>query len=199
MSHWPLSLWVNFIILRVEFNGLYVYEYYMLWVDLTRLCVIFILLYVFVMYNFCTMNVHISICFCHAQLCTNDFQYYYRFSECTSLYEWLSIFFWIFGMHISVRMTSNIILAWVLVMNIFVRLTIHIILEWVFVMHIFVRMTINIILVWVFVMHTFLYEWLFILFLYGFRHAHLSTNDYPYSYWFLSCTSFYEWLSKLLL
>ena len=65
------------------------------------------------------------------------------FLSCTSLYKWLSIFFWIFVMHISERMT------------------IHIVLD--------------------------------------FRHAHLSTNDYPYSHGFLSCTSQYEWLSILFL
>ena len=58
----------------------------------------------------CTLNVRISIFFCHAQLWTNDIQYYYRFSSCTSLYKWISIFFWIFVMHISVRMTFNILL-----------------------------------------------------------------------------------------
>ena len=47
-----------------------------------------------------------------------------------------------------------------------------------FVMHNFVRMTMyNII---------------------DFRHAHLCMNDYPYSFRFLSWTSLYEWLSRLL-
>ena len=31
----------------------------------------------------------------------------------------------------------------------------------------------------------------------GFCHAHLCTNDYPYSYGFSSSTSLYEWLSIL--
>ena len=33
----------------------------------------------------------------------------------------------------------------------------------------------------------------------GFRHAHLCTNDYPYSYGFSSCKFLYEWLSILFL
>ena len=33
----------------------------------------------------------------------------------------------------------------------------------------------------------------------GFRHVHVCTNDYPYSYVFSSCTCFYEWLSILCL
>ena len=45
----------------------------------------------------------------------------------------------------------------------------------VFVMHIFVGMTIYIIL--------------------GFRHAHFFTNDFPYYFWFFSCTSLYKLLS----
>ena len=47
-------------------------------------------------------------------------------------------------------------------------------------MYIFVRMTIHIIF------------WM------GFRHAHLYTNDYTFSYWFSSCTSLYGWLSMFL-
>ena len=46
-------------------------------------------------------------------------------------------------------------------------------------MHIFVRMTIHIVI--------------------GFCHAYLCTNDYPYYYWFLSCSSLYKWLSLLFL
>ena len=129
MSHLPLSLWVNFIILRVELTRLYVYEYYMLWVDLTWLFVIFILLYVFVMYNFVLWMSILVYVFCHAQLCTNDFQYYYIFLSCTSLYKWLSkLFLWVFVMHIFVRMTIHIILVWIFFMNIFVRTTIHILM-----------------------------------------------------------------------
>ena len=71
---------------------------------LTRLCVIFILLYVFVMYNSVRMTFHISTCFFHAQLCTNDYPYYNNFLSCTSLYKWLSISLNVFVMHVSLRM-----------------------------------------------------------------------------------------------
>ena len=47
--------------------------------------------------KFCTLNVHINICFCmgfcHAHLCTNYYPYSYGFLSCTSLYGWLSIIF----------------------------------------------------------------------------------------------------------
>ena len=63
MSHWPESLWVNLIILRVNLTRLYVYDYYSLWSHLTYLCVKSILLYVFVMYNSSRMTFHISVWF----------------------------------------------------------------------------------------------------------------------------------------
>ena len=88
MSHLPQSLWVNFIILRVDLTQSYVYEHYMLWVDLTRLCVISILLYIlsyknlnkllsilvyfYVIHNSVQMTMNFIIWFCHAQLCMND-------------------------------------------------------------------------------------------------------------------------------
>ena len=115
--------------------------------------------------QFCTLNVHISICFCmgfrhahlctndhpyyscmgfrHAHLCTNDYPYSYGYSSCTFLYEWLSIFISVFVIHISVRMT------------------IQIIFEWVFVMHIHVLMTT-------------IYFWI------GFCHAHFCTNGHHF-------------------
>ena len=108
----------------------------------------------FFMHNFVRMTIHIIFCFWHAHLCTNEYPYYYRYSSCTSMYELLSIFFWVFVMHIFVQMTTHIILGFV--MHIFVRVTIHISMG--FVRHIFVQMTIHI--------------------LTGPRHAHLCTNDY---------------------
>ena len=84
--------------------------------------------------QFCTLNVHINICFCmgfrHAHFCTND-------------YPFLCV--WVFVMHISVRMT----------------------------IHFFLNC---------FSLCTYLYEWLSISLCIGFRHAHLGTNDYPYSF-----------------
>ena len=127
MSHWPYSLLVNFIILRVDLTWLYIYEHYMLLVDLTRLCVISIyhtflscttlykwlslLVYVFDMHNFLQMTIHIIFDFCHAHLCTNDYSYYFWILSCTSLSEWLSILFLVFIMHISVRITIHIIIG----------------------------------------------------------------------------------------
>ena len=125
LSCTTLCEWLS-IFLWVELTWLYVFEYYVLWVDLTRLCVIFILLYVFVVYNFVLwmsilvnvfvmhnfvrMTFNIIIDYRHAHLCTNDYPYSFGFSSCTSLYKWLSIFFWIFVMHISERMTMHIFL-----------------------------------------------------------------------------------------
>ena len=80
-------------------------------------------------------------------------------------------------------------------------------------MHISVRMTFNIILDFCdaqlctndypysfrFLSCTSLYERLSIYYsCMGFRHSYICTNDYPHSCWFLSCTSLYEWLSILL-
>ena len=68
-------------------------------------------------------------------------------------------------MHIFVRMTIHTHFVWVFMVHISVPMTIHILFVWVFFMHISIRMTIHI--------HM------------GLRHAHLCTNDYPYS--FLMC------------
>ena len=81
--------------------------------------------------QFCTLNVHISICFClgfrHAHLCTNYYPYYscmgfrhallctndchilmgFRHAQfCTNDYPFLCV--WVFVMHIFVRMTIHI-------------------------------------------------------------------------------------------
>ena len=77
--------------------------------------------------QFCTMTAHISICFdmhnfvwvtmhiifgfLHANLCTNDLPYYYRFLSFTSLYEWLLIFLGVFVTHIVVLKTIHIIMG----------------------------------------------------------------------------------------
>ena len=114
--------------------------------------------------QFCTLNVHINICFCmgfrHAHLCTDDCPYSYGF----------------FVMYIFVRMTIHIILVCIFVMYISIRMTIHILMDFChvhlctndypyyscmgFVMYTSVRMDIHIIM--------------------GFRHAHLCTDDYPF-------------------
>ena len=116
----------------------------------------------------------------------------YGFSSCTSLYEWLSIFLWVFVMYIFVRMTIHIILVWFFVMHISVRMTIHILMGflhahictndypfpcvWVVVMHISVWMTIH-------------FYWT------CFCHVHVCMNDYPFPcVWVLSCIFLYKWL-----
>ena len=53
------------------------------------------------------MTIRIILDFCHAYFCTNDYPYYFRFWSCTSLYEWLSMLFLVFVMHISIRMTIH--------------------------------------------------------------------------------------------
>ena len=42
-------------------------------------------------------------------------------------------------------------------------------------------------------------KFIIIIIIMGFRHAHLCTNDYPYSYGFSSCTYLYKWLSIFFL
>ena len=99
----------------------------------------------------------------------------YGFSSCTSLNEWLSIFLFVFVMHIFVWMTINIILEWVFVMHNFVQMTIHILMGF---RHV----------------HLCTNDYPYYSCT-GFRHVHFCTNDYPYSYGFSSCTSLYKWLS----
>ena len=168
-----------------------------------------------VMHNFVRMTIHIIFGFSHAHLFTNEYAYYYRFLSCISLYEWLFIFFWVFVMHISVLMTIHIPLGFChanICMNdypYYFRISsctsmykwISIFLL-VFVINIFVWMTIH----FCFLSWARFYEWLSI---FGFRHAHVCTNDYRYPYgffvmhifvqmtihiWFSSYTCLYEWL-----
>ena len=105
------------------------------------------------------------------------------------------------AMHISVRMTIGIIFGF---------LHVHLctneypyyfwfssytsLYEWasiiflIFIMHISVRMTIHIIFDF---SHT-LSVRINIHIIFDFRHAHICTNDYPYYFWFSSCTTLYE-------
>ena len=126
MSHWPFSLWENLIIL---------------WVQLTRL-------YVFCHVQFCTLNVHINICFWmgfrHVHVCTNDYPYSYGFSSCTCLYEWLSILLCMGFRH--AHFCTN---------------------DYAFLLNGVSSCT-------------FLYKWPSISFLMGFCHAHFCKNDYPF-------------------
>ena len=115
--------------------------------------------------QFCTLNVHINICFCmgfrHAHLCTNDHPCSYGFSSCTSLYEWLSILF-LYGFS-----SCKCLYEWLPISLWMGFRHVHVCTnyypfpcEWVLVMYISVRMNI----------HSF---WM------GFRHVHVCTNDYP--------------------
>ena len=116
------------------------------------------------------------------------------------MYEWPSIFLWVFVMHICVRMTINFFLygfssctfmyEWLSIFFLYRFLSCIFLYEWlsiflgVFVMHICVQMTIHIIFVWFFVVHNFF------------------TNDYPYSfgfivmYIFVQMTICYQFLSN---
>ena len=133
----------------------------------------------------------------------------YGFSSCTCLYEWISIFLWVFVMYMFARMTIHIILVWVFVMYISVQMSIHILIG--FVMYMFVWMIIYFFGMgfrhvhvctndYPFILNgisscTFLYKWLSTSLWMGFCHVHLYTNDYPFLLnAFLSCTCLYEWL-----
>ena len=123
------------------------------------------------------MTIHNILGFCHANLCTNDYPYSYGFSSCKSLYEWISIFLWVFIVHIFVQRNIHIIMGFChahlctnaypyyygfsLCTYFYVWLSI---LKWFFFMHIFVQTTIHVIM--------------------GFRHTHLCTNDYFVSNFF---------------
>ena len=64
--------------------------------------------------HFCTNDYHFFfwIGFRHAHFCTNNYHFFLNgFSSCTFLYEWLPFLcIRVFVMHISVRMTFNILL-----------------------------------------------------------------------------------------
>ena len=99
----------------------------------------------------------------------------YGFSLWTCLYEWLSIFLWVFVMYMFVRMTIHIIVDGFSSCT-FLYEWLSISFDWVFVTYMFARMTIHILM--------------------GFRHVHVCTDDYPYyCYGLSSCTRLYEWLS----
>ena len=117
----------------------------------------------------------------------------YGFSSCTCLYEWLSIFLWVFVMYMFLRMTIHIILMGFPHVHVCTN-DYPFPCVWVFVMHISVGMTIH-------------FFWM------SFRHAHFCTNDYPFlcvwvfvmhisvgmtihffMYGFSSWTFLYEWL-----
>ena len=103
-----------------------------------------VFVWVFVMYMFVRMTIHISMRFRHVHVCTNDYPYYYV---------------WVFVMHISVQMTIYPLLFvmgfrpvhvctndYPFLLNGFSSCTflygwLHYHFEWVFVMYISVRMT----------------------------------------------------------
>ena len=125
MSHWPLSFLVNFIILQVEMNLVVCFVMYkfVLWMSILT----YVFVWVFVLYMFVRMTIHILMGFRHVHVCTNDYPHYCvwvfvmhisvqmtihsflnGFSSCTRLYEWLPFLcVLVFIMHISVRMTIH--------------------------------------------------------------------------------------------
>ena len=106
----------------------------------------------------------------------------YRFSSCTSLYEWLSISFCMGFRH--AHFCTN---DYPFLLNEFSSCTflyewLPFLFEWVFVMHISVRMTT--ISFWMGFRHThFCTNDYHSISLYrGFRHAYFCANDFPYSF-----------------
>ena len=149
--------------------------------------------------QFCTLNVHINICFCmvfcNAHLCKNDYPYSYGFPSWTSLYKLLSMLFLYGFRHVHLctndypyfmgfRHAHFCTKDYPFLLNgfsscIFLYKWLPFLFELVFVMHISVWRTIHIFLTG-FSSCTFLYEWLSISFFIGFRHAHFCANDYPF-------------------
>ena len=163
----------------------------------------YVFVWVFVMYMFVRMTIHISMGFRHVHVCTDDYPYYYwfchvhvctndypflfnGFSSCTCLYEWLSISFeWIVVMHIYIRMTT--ISFWMDSCHVHYCMNDY---------HLFLKG---------FSSFTFLYKWLPFLFEWivvmhisvrmttisfwmDSRHIHFCTNDYHFVlYGFSSC------------
>ena len=129
--------------------------------------------------------------FLHAHLCTNDFKYSFWFFSCTSLYEWISIFFWIFVMYYSVPMTLNSLLDFchtLLCMNdypySFRFSSCTSLYEWLSILYLYGFSSCTSLYEWLFILFlygfsscTFLYKWLSI-FIWVFRHVHLFTNGY---------------------
>ena len=74
-----------------------------------RITIYLLFVWVFVMHISVQMTIHILMGFCHAYFCTNENPYSscMGFRQCTFLYERLSIFLWVFVMHIYVRMTIH--------------------------------------------------------------------------------------------
>ena len=101
----------------------------------------------------------------------------YGFSSCTCLYEWVSIFLWVFVLYMFVRMTIYIILMGFRHVHVCTN-------DYPFPLNGFSSFTC-------------LYEWLSNSLCIGFHDAHFSTNDYPILLnGFSSCTCLYEWLSN---
>ena len=92
MSHWPLSLWVNFIILRIELTRFCVFVVYnfVLWMSILE----YVFVWVFVMHIFVRMTIHIILVWVF---------FMHIFVRMTIHI----IVVWVFVMHISVRMTIN--------------------------------------------------------------------------------------------
>ena len=133
--------------------------------------------------HFCMNDYPYCFCtgFCHAHFCTNYYPSYscmgfchahFRTNDYPYYYGFLSrtwLYEWLSILFLYWFSSCKFLYEWLFIFL------------WVFVMHIFVRMTIH------------------ISFWMGFCHAYSCTNDYSYSYGFLSWTWFYEWISILFL
>ena len=130
--------------------------------------------------QFCTLNVHINICF---------------------LYGFLSCDCGVFGLGLLMRDTLDISSGWKCIVSV-PHLIKHVNNSW---CHIdlchfewnFIILQVVINSVVCFVMYNFVL-WMSILtyvFVWVFFHVHVCTNDYLYPYWFSSCTCLYKWLS----
>ena len=159
----------------------------------------YVFVWVFVMYMFVRMTIHISMGFRHVHVCTNDYPYF-----CI----------WVFVMHISVQMTIYpLLLNGFSSMDMFVRMTIH--FFWIGFRYVHVCTNDYPFLLNGFSSCTFLYGWLSISFelvfvMYMFvqmttiyfwmdcRHLHFCTIDYHIVLNGLSSFTFlYEWLPFL--
>ena len=172
MSHWPLSFWVKLHHFTSWIDSVVCFVMYnfVLWMSI----LIYVFVWVFVMYIFVRMTIHIAMGFHHVHLCTNDYPYYYGFSSCDPLYEWLSISLGFRHVHFCTNdyhfflngfSSCTFLYEWL-----------PFLFEWIFAIHISIRMT-----------TISLYM--------GFRHAHyVQMTFHILCIWISSCTFLCEWL-----
>ena len=141
MSHWPFSFWVKLhhFTSWIDWVVCFVMYNFVLWMSVLT----YVFVWVFVMYIFVRMTIHILMDFRHVHVCTNDYPYYSCIGFChvhVCMNDYSFPCVWVFVMHIYVRMTIHFLV------NGFLSCTclyewIPFLFEWIFVMHISVRMT----------------------------------------------------------